>query len=673
MKMQRIVLCAVLGVSCLAHGSSPTWRMTVEKDGATNMVTATANPYAIDVDFGERDGAWSGRIVNREPGAIVLDFAVTPKAWPVDPGRTALYLPDVYGMRLNVWPKAGEPLPEYSIWRDLDEGRFAMKERLRYPSEHMTMQWCTVNDGPNGLYIATEDASVCAKEFHVAYDARRRLLELAVSCPMFLQKGLSFSMPRIVAAPYSGTWHAAARRYRDWWDRQFTIARCPTSAQDMTGMFMVILKQQNGSVTWPYTEFESLGKAALARGISHVEFHGWGKGGHDTLYPEYDPDPEMGGREALMQGIETLKRQGLHVSVYSNGQLQQRGGTRWYETKGRGCPILNRDGTAVSEYWVKFHDVPGKTFDVVCPWSSDWADQMHKICHAARDLGFQGFFYDQIGKQHPWPCFDARHGHRVGENVWTADRAKLWRGVLDDIRREDPDFVLWSEAFNDTLLDSISLFQGLGYVTDAWWGVHRRFAADREIDVYPEMMFYVFPELVMTDRNSTSLCTRTRANGALATNLRIDFEVRYRADREYVESGVPPAAGAYGTVKHKPSEVQLMTAENWAGDVRYLKAVNDFRRANDDLLLRGTFKADEGVKVNGGEKIVANRWDGKNGETGILVWNADDKPVAVEVLFGGKLVSACEPERGYVDGSEPIPPNTLRLYKYRRGTCSEDM
>ena len=186
-------------------------------------------------------------------------------------------------------------------------------------------------------------------------------------------------------------------------------------------------------------------------------------------------------------------------------------------------------------------------------------------------------------------------------------------------------------------------------------------------------MFYVFPELVMTDRNSTSLCTRTRANGALATNLRIDFEVRYRADREYVESGVPPAAGAYGTVKHKPSEVQLMTAENWAGDVRYLKAVNDFRRANDDLLLRGTFKADEGVKVNGGEKIVANRWDGKNGETGILVWNADDKPVAVEVLFGGKLVSACEPERGYVDGSEPIPPNTLRLYKYRRGTCSEDM
>lgn len=671
--MKRITFFAALGVLWLARGASPSWRMIVEKDGATNLVTATANPYAIDVDFCERDGIWSGRIANNEPGAIVLDFAVMPEAWPVDLERTALYLPDIYGMRLNIWPKADEPLPEYPIWRELCKGRFALKERLRYPSEHMTMQWCTVNNGANGLYIATEDATVCAKEFEVVYDARNRLVELTVSFPIFLQNGFSFSVPRIVIAPYSGSWHVAARRYRAWWNGHFTIACAPASAQDMTGMFMVILKQQNGSVTWPYTEFESLGKAALARGISHVEFHGWGKGGHDTLYPEYEPDPEMGGREALMRGVETLKRQGLHVSVYSNGQLQQRGGTRWYETKGRRCPILNRDGSAVSEYWSKFHDVPGKTFDVVCPWSDDWATQMRRICHAARDLGFQGFFYDQIGKQHPWACFDARHGHRVGENVWTADRAKLWRGVLDDIRREDSDFVLWSEAFNDTLLDSISLFQGLGYVTDAWWGVHRRFAADRQIDIYPEMMFYVFPELVMTDRNCTSLCSRTRANGALATNLRIDFEVRYRADREYVERGVPPAVNAYGTVKHKPAEVQLMTAESWDRDVRYLKAVNDFRRANGDLLLRGRFKADEGVKVNGGKKIIANRWDCNNGETGILVWNAADKPVAVEVLFDGKLMSTSEPERGEVDALESIPPNTLRLFKYRRRPCCENM
>ena len=108
-----------------------------------------------------------------------------------------------------------------------------------------------------------------------------------------------------------------------------------------------------------------------------------------------------------------------------------------------------------------------------------------------------------------------------------------------------------------------------------------------------------------------------------------------------------------------------MKAGTWRTNRDYLKCVSDFRRANGDLLLCGTFKADEGVKVKGGKKLIANRWDGKNGETGILVWNADDKPANVSVEFGGRFIQASEPERGEVDVDEPIPANTLRLYKYR--------
>ena len=69
--------------------------------------------------------------------------------------------------------------------------------------------------------------------------------------------------------------------------------------------------------------------------------------------------------------------------------------------------------------------------------------------------------------------------------------------------------------------------------------------------------------------------------------------------------------------------------------------------------------------MKGGKKLIANRLDGKNGETGILVWNADDKPAKVSIEFGGRLIMASEPERGEVDVDEPIPANTLRLYKYR--------
>ena len=110
---------------------------------------------------------------------------------------------------------------------------------------------------------------------------------------------------------------------------------------------------------------------------------------------------------------------------------------------------------------------------------------------------------------------------------------------------------------------------------------------------------------------------------------------------------------------------KTMKSEAWRTNRDYQRRVSDFRRKRGATLLDGTFKADEGFSVNGGRKIVANRWDGENGETGILVWNADDKPAKVSVEFGGRFILASELERGEVDPEEPIPANTLRLYEYR--------
>ena len=115
-----------------------------------------------------------------------------------------------------------------------------------------------------------------------------------------------------------------------------------------------------------------------------------------------------------------------------------------------------------------------------------------------------------------------------------------------------------------------------------------------------------------------------------------------------------------------------MKSETWCANRDYLRCVSDFRRKHGAILLGGTFKADEGFSVKGGQKIIANRWDGVNGETGILVWNADDKSAKVAVSFAGEFISATEPERGEIDVAKLISPNTLRLYKYRRRACSEN-
>jgi hypothetical protein len=676
MKSLKYRIVAVL-TGCATAGAARAveWSLTVEKDGETNVVTA-ASGLAIDVSFAERDGAWSGSIVNREKGAIVLGFEVKADTLPVIEGKTALYIPFVYGRRIRNWPKHGVMQPGVPMWSETETGVFVPRTGrdtsvghravpLPFPSKLATMQWATLNDGERGFYLASEDSLAGAKDIQIVYDSNSKRITMGFNFPMFLPEGEAFSVPRVVMKEYAGTWRTAAKTYRRWWDTCRKVVRLPSSAKDFTGMFMVILKQQNGDVMWPYTEFDSLGDAALAHGFRHIEFHGWAVGGHDNLYPEYDPDPAMGGREALMKGIRQLQAKGLHVTAYANGQLQQQGGTKWYDEKGCRCAVMNRDGKAMSEYWVKFENHPGTTFDVACPSAPDWRAQMLKICRDAQALGFHGFFYDQIGKQWPGFCFDTRHGHRPGALVYTHDRETMLLDVIGEMQKVDPEFVLWSEAFNDTILDSVGFYQGLFYVSDHGYNVANRFVEGISCEMFPEMTFYAFPELVMTDRNSTSLCTRKRANGCTVTNLRIDFEVRYRADRAYVERGEEPASGYYDNICSKAGERRLMKSETWRANRDYLRCVSDFRRKNGALLLSGTFKADEGFSAKGGKKTIANRWDGVNGETGILVWNADDEAAKVSVAFGGSFVSASEPERGEVDADEPIPANTLRLYTYR--------
>jgi len=649
----------------------PTWRMAVEKNGVTNWVTTADARGAIDVSFAERDGKWCGTLVNREKGAVVLAFEVMSAPQPVEDGCTALYLPYVYGWRIRRWPRPGVELPGRKVWEEATAGVFVLANALKYPGKFGTMQWCTLTDGTDGFYLGSEDPTCGAKDFRVTYDSKAKTARLGFELPMFVPEGVSYEIPPLVFANYRGGWKDAARRYRAWWDTCRKVVRRPDAIRDMVGCVMVILKQQNGEFVWPYTDFASLGDAAIAHGLYNIEMHGWGIGGHDRLYPEYDPDPGMGGREALQKGVADLRRRGLHVTVYSNGQLQQHGGTRWFAERGDSCAIRLRDGSPLQEYWVKYNHVKGVHFDVACPACPLWREQMLKICRDGATLGFDGFFYDQIGKQWPWPCFDARHGHRPGQYVWQEDRRTLFEHVLSEMQKEKSDFVLWSEAFNDTLLTSVAAYQGLDYVR-ANWCVENRFVPNIGCEMYPELTAYTFPELVTTDRVFDPFCTRARANGCAVTNLRIDFEVRYPGDRLYVENGTPPDPCEYARVVSRPSGVEHMAKDGmWRVERDYLKCVNDFRLRHRDMLLRGTFRADEGFAVAGGDAIVANRWTAEGGEEGILVWNAGDAPAAVRVEFGQPLVGCCEPERGDIAPGEPLAANTLRLYRYGNASCKQ--
>lgn len=667
-----LILAAVLAV--------PSWRLVYEKPGETNTVTSADNPTAIAVELNRMGDRWSGKVMNREPGATVLALEVYSEDVPVDTAKDLLYLPWEEGARIKVWPKPGmfetekskaevdrfvsefdkEYTPNPNFWVPTGDGVFRFDPRMHAPSARGTMQWMTLSHGKDGYYFATHDPRHTAKTYLGIYDANRKTLRFGVRFNLFLGFNNDFVVAPVVMGAYEGTWHAAARRYRAWWNRCFRFAYVPDRVKDMTGVMIVLLKQQNDEIIWPYTEFESLGRCAKSYGFDHVEFHAWGVGGHDRLYPEYEPDPAMGGREGLIAGVRKLRELGIHATVYSNGQLQEREATKYWREKGKGGAIMNRDGSERTEFWHKFTNFPGHTFDVVCPWQLNWRDRMLEICRDARGYGFEGFFYDQIGVQRPWPCFNPNHGHRVGEWVYANDRHTLFKEVSDVLHSEDPEFVLSSESYNDSIFDSCSWFEGwcLGRAWD-------RFDAQHVHDWFPEMTFCTFPEVVATDRSYTPCYDRQQMNGAMVVNCRVNFAVRYRIDRAFVEEGKVPGPE---DVKYmlSPTDWKYMAKVDWAGCRAYMKLVNEWRKSKKEFLLRGTFRADEGFSVKGGGAFVANRWDSADGRTAILVWNGDlERAQAVRVSYPGEFICAEEPEAGAVSADTAIPANTLRLYVYK--------
>ena len=123
---QHVALAALMACASLVALSAGAveWSMLIEVDGATNKVTFADKRYAIDVSLVARDGAWSGSVANREKGAIVLGLELTAEPLAVTSGKSALYLPHVYGRRIRNWPEHGVRQKGVDMWTETAKGVF---------------------------------------------------------------------------------------------------------------------------------------------------------------------------------------------------------------------------------------------------------------------------------------------------------------------------------------------------------------------------------------------------------------------------------------------------------------------------------------------------------------------------------------------------------------------
>ncbi|MDO5553822.1 MAG: DUF6259 domain-containing protein [Planctomycetia bacterium] len=607
--------------------------------------------FRIDAELNNHSENW---IVLEMTAPVLNDIQADLQEYP-------LLWPDCLGLKVS-------GIGEHSPWRRTGN---ELEITAVYPGLFFNMQYMTFAGKEGGLWLGCPDPERAAKRFRVSYNTDQKTLKAAVDQLCCVHPGTVWKKTIEEIHCYSGDWHKAADHYR---------ARCsswikageqkPQWLDDLTGMFLVIMNQQNNRHTmWRYDEIGAkMTEDAFAQGFNMIGLFGWHKGGHDALFPLFEADELLGGRQALKDGIAAAHKRGQKVCLLENGQLIDYALTDYLNGESKKLVVVNRDGSRPEETWTMHDDTPPHVFGRACLLSETWFQIQLDLAKDANELGADGILYDQISIGGPMPCYSPEHGHPVPAMTHGTSGAILMQRVDREMKKINPNFIVMTEGFNDASVDSCSFYHSYGsglYGTPALESIRQWRDGTGEIVPFRSLFLYTWPEAVLTIRNPIPLQHRRNTNMACVLGLKHEVEVRFPADVEALASGHLADRARYEQDHLSKSRLGTLVLDAFAGrdtrlDMAYTKTMAEFRQKYSDLLLAGRFCDTVGFTCSG--KVLATAFEGKD-RFGVIVWNPEEEPVAFSVnVPGKKLVEAASPETGLQsDPFADLPPCSVRL------------
>ena len=640
---------------------APLWRMTVQAPSDASVLGAhrpamPAGPPEITASETTLSVRWTGMVVEDQPIDVALTATLTAaedefllsftivnrsSSWSVRELRApGLLVPVADDPPALLWPMgAGERYP--------DAGKVGLRSDP-YPTQAF-MPWIAVDAGDEGLYLGCHDGSLQTVTLNADTHRVPGALELSVGLLQFCGPGEAVSTAQIVIRPYAGTWHAAATRYREWAESLHQPVEHPDWVREITGWQLVILKQQNGEIHWPYTDLEKLIALGEENGLNVLGLFGWTEGGHDRRYPIYQPDPAMGGEEALRRGIEQAHAAGQRVILYTNGQLRDIF-CEWHDEHGQASAALSERGDPFGESWLKYKDAPPRRMTYGCQSSAIWADTLLALAKQIESLGADGLIFDQLGSCQPPLCFSTEHGHeRPSLATGPAVAANLAR-VQREMQAINPEFIVLIEHVAD----------GVNQYVDFTHGCGSGFAAGGR--GFPELLRFTWPEIYATQRHATPAMDRETANWACLYGFAHEVEYRYWPDRRYIESGIVPEMADYQRIGSPPNLGLMRSLEPRAASA-YLREVIAFEQRHLDLLRDGRFRDTLGFTSDNQAVLAKGYVNGAT--TGVMLWNPMDEPQLVAVTVAdATLRSADAPGEQVVDPASAVAPHSVRLLRF---------
>lgn len=450
-------------------------------------------------------------------------------------------------------------------------GSEAAEYNLDYPG--MTMPWWDIFDAESntGLYLGYHDKTFRYSTWHCYLypdvsgspdDAWLGTGEAAgqpvglvfshVRYP-FIESGEAYETGEFILRVHGGNWHAGSRLYRDWFLDSFPFDKSKSWLRKQSVWFSSIIYQPEGRVIADYRTFDRWCEDAEQFGINCHELLGWQKGGLDSEYPQYFPEPKLGGTEGYRALLASIHRRRKRCLTFINYNVIDGAGAEYPQLK----PYTHQDQFGQTPNWMAWGEstlIARKGLSVhrllltsVVPHLQQLLEERFlKLVEAGAD-GFQ------IDKLCVGSALDFNPlNKRKPDEALCEGLVQAIGSLLARARQVNPDFCIASEANQDRMLPYVDIF----------------YRATSGHGICP--LRFVFPEWTAVQHVSAPRDFRS-INGAVLTGAVI---------------GVEP--DMYQGTLAQPLYNEL---------ARYIQEVERIRREFADILFLGDFFDDQGVQV----------------------------------------------------------------------------
>jgi hypothetical protein len=434
---------------------------------------AVATGVVVDLvfDVAPCSGVLATQHVLLEAGSRVstwqTDFSLTASATAV---ALAIRSPRVAGIALPETETLAWPWHEGALLGAPNDDM----RTLEYPVP-ASMQWTSLYDAQEGIYLGVNDATGQFKELRYGVDPAEAAAgrELSVTFwPYLTPENRSYTTPVVELGVSDDTgWYWGADRYRSWLENVGMYKSAHAS-------FLETMAGWHKSYNWPlnaqseaysYCDVTTtLMPAGFSSqyGLSTLAMYGWSYLGLDHAYPDYD---WLDGPDAvpficvspsdLADAVHSLhaRSPSNHVLFYLNARSADVRGD-WYPPNRAAVSAKQAGGEPYPPmgYDPIVKGGPDTNYlDLVCPSAQAWIEQLASRAAALRALdtptGADGIYWDQIAEEKAEHCYDPTHGHDNPRSAGVQGLTRFFERMQADFTAQvgASGFVFAGEGVND--------------------------------------------------------------------------------------------------------------------------------------------------------------------------------------------------------------------------------